>query len=375
MGGDLIGFLRPIHDGLWAEVDALVTDRREPLKAVLSVLLSVAIACLINLPDIVWAAISGFIVMRSTVAEALPRALYRVIGTILGAALGFVLARFLIDDIALMIGVLFAVTWISVYQGSISAYRYAWLLFGVTAVIVVIAALSDPPGTALFAAVRAAEVAIGSLSALVIAAVFEAFGAPPGLAAPQGSEKPGAHLSVRNLLDEAWLFRNWPVITHATQAALGIALLPFVWRMFEITNFLQTAVTSLIVMIIPLNAIEQGDRRAVYERMAHRFLGCLIGGALALFCIGVAGDNRLLWAMCLSAGVWIGFHIQSGKTGLSYLGTQFAIAFLVSFVQGPGAATSLEPTLTRLLGIGIGVTVMSLVVLAWPSQPRIAAAA
>jgi uncharacterized membrane protein YccC len=378
MAGRLIRFFRPIHDGLWAEFDSLASDRenmREPLKAVLSVLLSVAIACLVNLPDIVWAALSGFLVMRSTLAEAVPRCLHRVIGTVTGAALGFVLGRFLVQDMALMIAALFVLSWVAVYQGSVSPYRYGWLLFGVTAVMVITAALGDAPGAARFAAVRVAEVVIGSLSALFVAALFEAFGAPPGLAAPQGEDNPEAHLSFRSVYDEIWLHRNWPIVIHAAQAALSVALLPFVWRFFGITNFVQTAVTAFIVMIIPLNAIESGSKTAVYERIAHRLLGCLIGGALALLCLGIAADDPLLWVLCLCAGVWIGFHIQSGKTGLSYLGTQFAFAFLVSFVQGPGPATSLDPPLTRLLGVLIGAGMMSVVMLAWPSRPNASARA
>jgi multidrug resistance efflux pump len=47
---------------------------------------------------------------------------------------------------------------------------------------------------------------------------------------------------------------------------------------------------------------------------------------------------------------------------------QFAFAFLVAFVQGPGQATSLTPPLERLPGVLIGSVMISVVILAWPSR-------
>ncbi|GAB0118272.1 FUSC family protein [Acidisoma sp. 7E03] len=372
MAGTLPRILHSLHDGLWIEIEDLARVRegwREPLKAVLSVLLAVFIAMAMHLPDIVWAALSGFLVMRSSMAEAVPRALQRMAGTIAGGLLGLLLARWTAQDVGLLMIALFLLIWVAVYQGSVTGARYAWALFGVTAALVLVAALGSPEGAPAFAAVRAAEVAIGSGAALAIAALFEAFGAPPGTAAPAGAAVPTAVLTLRNLTEEAWLARNWPVIIHATQAALAVSLLPLVWRAFEITNYLQTAITAFIVMIVPLQAIESGGRFAVYERMAHRLTGCLIGGVVALVALHVVADDGLLWTLCLAAGVWAGYHIQCGRGGLSYLGTQFAFAFLVSFVQGSGPSVSIEPPLTRLLGVMIGVGMASLVILAWPSTP------
>ncbi|GAB0115069.1 FUSC family protein [Acidisoma sp. C75] len=373
MASELGRILRRIEGGLWEEAGDLARNReglREPLKAVCSVLLATYTAAAMHLPDVIWAALSGFLVMRSSLSESLPRALHRVLGTIAGGALGLCLARWAAGDMGVMMLALFVIIWLAVYQGSVSAARYAWLLFGITATLVLIAGFSDPPGAAAFAAVRMAEVAIGALAALLVAALFEAFGAPPG----QGAAPlpvPGAGLSWRNLQDEAWLARNWPLVIHAAQAGIAICLLPVIWRVFDITDYAQTAITAVIVMIVPLERIAGGAQEAVHERMIQRILGCGLGGLVALIAVVLAGDDRLAWTLCLAGGVWIGFHIQSGRSGLSYLGTQFAFAFLVAFVQGPGPATSLNPLVTRLLGVLIGTAVASLVILAWPAAaPR-----
>jgi uncharacterized membrane protein YccC len=361
--------LSRIPDALWQEVEALARggeSQGDALKAVLSVLLAVAAAMMLHLPDIVWAALSGFIVMKSRLAEALPRGLNRILGTLAGAVLGFIAARWVAPSPVLLMAALFLFTWVGIFQATVSGFSYGWTLFGVTASLVLTQGLADADSTAAFAATRVAEVTIGTAAALLVSFAFELSGAPPGQGAPQAAPVAGATLSLRRLCDEAWLAAHWRLITHAARAAIAVAMLPLIWRAFDITNYAQTAVTSYIVMIVPAGVIERGESEVIYTRMLHRGLGCLLGALLALLCLRIAADDRLLWALCLSLGVWIGFSLQSGKTGIAYVGTQFAFAFLFTFVQGPGPATSVTPGLERLLGIAIGAVTMTVVLLIWP---------
>jgi len=67
------------------------------------------------------------------------------------------------------------------------------------------------------------------------------------------------------------------VIGHCTRKALAVASLPFVWRWFEIQHLSQTAFTSYLVMMVPTAVVQNHRYQTVYERMAHRTLGCLLG--------------------------------------------------------------------------------------------------
>jgi uncharacterized membrane protein YgaE (UPF0421/DUF939 family) len=100
--------------------------------------------------------------------------------------------------------------------------------------------------------------------------------------------------------------------------------------------------------------------------MAHRTLGCLLGGAIAVASIALFGDALLPWLLALSAGVWVGYHIQTGREGISYLGTQFSVGLLIVLVQGPGPATSIMPGLERLFGIFIGSVTLCALIFMWP---------
>jgi uncharacterized membrane protein YccC len=365
--------LRPIPGALWQETRALVTDPgtwREPLKAVLAVLLATAVSCAFHLEDNAWAALSGFLVMRTSFGESAPRGGQRMLGTVAGAALGFGLARFTSASVPLLMAMLAIISFVCVYQSTVSVASYAWVLFGVTAAMVMTAAFASPADTIDFASTRIAEVGIGTLCGIVVSGLFELF-RQAGAPLPLPSPSPASRLTLRRLLDDDWRRDHAAILAHASRAAIAVGLLPLVWRAFSITDIEPTAVTSFIVMIIPATVREQERVAAIYQRAVHRILGCIMGGVLALLLLPLAGENLLLYGLALAVGVGIGVHIQGGRSGISYVGTQFCFAFLVTLVQGPGPATSIAPGFQRLVGIAIGCFMLGAVVLAWPPPPPV----
>ena len=129
-------------------------------------------------------------------------------------------------------------------------------------------------------------------------------------------------------------------------------------------------------MIVPAAAVLERRHSTIYERMVHRTLGCLLGSGTAIVCLGILSNFMLPGILALCAGIWIGYHIQIGTEGISYLGTQFVLGFLITFIQGPGPVTSILPGLERLLGILIGSAMLCTLILVWPlpeDDPRFAA--
>ncbi len=64
-------------------------------------------------------------------------------------------------------------------------------------------------------------------------------------------------------------------------------------------------------------------------------------------------------------GVMLGRHIESGRSGIAYAGTQFVLAVLVTLVPDSYAHVAIAPALARLTGILIGMTLLEPVLLAW----------
>lgn len=360
----LISALRPIPRALVRELKSLQLRgprAREAAKPVLSVLVAVAAAAILNLDDLSWAAFSGYMVMRGSVAETLPRGLMRIAGTAGGALLGLVFSPKVADDPLLLMVSLFFVSWIGTFQSLATKYSYAWLFFGLTAGMVTTEALASPDSVVHFAATRVTEITVGTCACLVVASLFSD--------TPSDNKQRADGMlwcgGLRDVLNEDWLREHWPLFGHSTRAALAVALLPVVWRWFSMEDFSQTAITSYVIMIVPSSAVWERRYVTIYERMAHRTLGCLLGSAIALISTGLFGTGLLVTVLTITTGVWVGYHVQSGQE-INYLGTQFTLGLLITLVQGPAPITDITPGLERLLGIAIGSAMLCLMTFLWP---------
>jgi uncharacterized membrane protein YccC len=105
-----------------------------------------------------------------------------------------------------------------------------------------------------------------------------------------------------------------------------------------------------------------------------RFVGCLIGGALALFSIvflmpymeTIASLIVLVACACAIAG-WV----AAGSERISYAGLQMAFAFFYSLFQGYAPDTDLDNVRNRVIGILFGLIVTVFVFkYIWPERAR-----
>jgi uncharacterized membrane protein YccC len=90
-------------------------------------------------------------------------------------------------------------------------------------------------------------------------------------------------------------------------------------------------------------------------------VGCALGALLGLLGLYWVGSNFLVWLLLLMGGIWLTSQIQSGNTGIGYVGTQAGLAFLLSMIQGQGPPLSPIPGLDRFAGIMAGLSVLLIV--------------
>ena len=130
------------------------------------------------------------------------------------------------------------------------------------------------------------------------------------------------------------------------------------------------AITVAVVMAAPVVADGGlGSRHAIAVRSLHRLMGCLLGGIAALGCLALDVTSFPWWLAMIGGGVWIGMHIQMGPHGVGYVGTQAAFVFIVTMIQGAGAAHQHLPGIDRFAGIAGGLGILWIVsLLLWPSE-------
>jgi uncharacterized membrane protein YccC len=117
---------------------------REPVKASLSVMFAVVLAKACGLDDIWWAAFSGYMTMGSGFDESLRRGVFRVGGTVFGAALGACVAAGATRSPAILVLSTFLVAALAIYKALASRYSYAWLFMGITNAMVLASAVLAP---------------------------------------------------------------------------------------------------------------------------------------------------------------------------------------------------------------------------------------
>jgi uncharacterized membrane protein YccC len=349
----LLGAVALARTGLWkelTEIDVAGPRAQQASMAALAVAISVTVACTMHLPEPWWAAISGFISTQATRPASVTKGVLRIIGTVVGAAAALLLVGWLAYDQVACCVALFIVCTIGILALNVSPHGYAWLFFSVTFSLVLLMSLVDPLNAFDFAAYRTFEVVIGTIAAIIVATTLAPEGSVGGAAAPPGwTDLLGA---------------RWPAVLHAVRGGIAVAVIPVLWSYFYLPGLSATATTVASVLAVPVLADHPLDSdRKMVERAIHRLLGCFVGGIAALALLAIPLTEFLPWLVSLAAGTWLFAFIQSSSRGIGYLGTQAAVVFMLTLVQGDGAPTSIMPALDRFAGITIGMTTLFVVCL------------
>ena len=328
---------------------------RQGLVAAVSTILATTLALLLELQSPWWAAISGFMSLMSTGSGSVRRALLRLTGTIGGALLGFIMARWLPYDLLAFYLFLGATTMLGVLAMQVSPHGLAWLFLTITAILVLLMSLNDPQLAFEIACNRVLEVAVGVVSAIITARLLQDWHAEPPPVAPGWRHLLGA---------------QWPAVLHGLRSAIAVVAVMLVWVLFDLPEVTEMAITVAVVMSAPVVAGTKLDtRHAVAQRSIFRFIGCLLGGVLALGCLALDVTSFPWWLAMLGAGVWICMHVQVGRHGVGYVGTQAGMVYIITLVQGASPPESIMPGIERFAGIVGGLAILLIVsLLIWPTD-------
>jgi uncharacterized membrane protein YccC len=358
--------LRRIAEALGSELRSV--ELRGPrgtaaLAASLSVTLSACAAFALHSDEPWWAAISAWMVTRSSLSEALSRGVMRIVGSTAGAAIAvIVLGLFAYHPLPFCL-CLFAMAWAGLFGFAKSRHGYAWLISAITGDLVMLMALDQPQTAFTIAVNRVVDVTIGTLAALLVTFLLPALAdKPAGPTAGLSSALPLMFWS-RRYADkwERWLRENWPVILHALRGGVTVMVLPLLLDWLAPLGSSTLAVTAVAVMAVPTTAVHEPDARTVINRAVYRLVGCALGALLGLFCLYWVGGNFVIWLPLLMAGIWLSSQIQSGSTGIGYVGTQAGLAFVLSMIQGQGPPISPMPGIDRFAGIMAGLSVLLII--------------
>lgn len=337
-----------LSDKLLQELRIAVTPGRrmaDELECVASVLLAIVLAHLIGAEMIAWAAFTAFVLMKGPIAETILRAVLRMIGTLLGATLAIWFVR-------LTSGAMWQTMLVTALIGGIGLFgmmtarrAYAWLLFGLTFIMIILDWLEHPAiKVDALALTRVMEVGAGTTACLIVS-VISTLTTRRWWPVPAVSSAPAV----------GW---HPDVARHAVLAAVALSLLPVVQHFFGVPELAQAGVTIIAVMIVPVSALGASGLKPVSGRLRQRTLGCVSGGLLAAAVLFLSGGSMpvLIAGTCL--GIIVGRHIENGGPRYAYVGLQFTLAVLIVLVPDDYTNVSIGPGLERLVSIFVGMAVL-----------------
>lgn len=333
----------------------------DALETACAVLFAIGCAHLLGQRNVGWAAFSAYMVMRPQLAQTTRRGALRIIGTIAGAALACLVPASWMSSLPGAALVLAVSGGLSLYLALTRRHGYAWLVVGLTFTMVAVDLMAGADAS-LFAISRVGEVVTGTCCALAVSTlslllVRRRLG---------GSYLADAPLPPP-LAPSAW---QPAALRHALKAALALALVPFAARTIILPEAVQAGVTILVVLMIPLRDLDTAHGHAI-RRLLHRVAGCLTGGALAAALLHAFHPWPVAVALSIAAGVAAGRIIESAPTAMTYVGAQFALAFLVVLVPDAYDTVDLEGGIDRFFGVLWGMALLYPVLLlaqlsAWP---------
>ena len=224
-------------------------------------------------------------------------------GTAIGTALGTVVGPSIGDHPWLFVPAL-GVGGVTVYRANASKAAYAWILGGVTALMVTYEAhsLASIRATASFAALRITEVAVGTLACLLVASVFH-FG-------PKWYRKNRAPLHASNaraaVLTPPLESVRPSRMLLGLQAALSSPILGSLAYVMHQPGFAQAMVTAIAVLIVPPGLAADSTRQQVMEKIVQRVAGCLLAGMLGVALLPLMQGQAMLFMLALPIGGWTG---------------------------------------------------------------------
>jgi uncharacterized membrane protein YccC len=122
--------------------------------------------------------------------------------------------------------------------------------------------------------------------------------------------------------------------------------------------------TGIHTAFITCIFIALGSTEATLYKGALRIIGCVIGGAFALFSIVflIPHMETIVSLIVLVAAVSaIAAWVATGSERISYAGLQIAFAFFLSMFQGYAPDTDLDKIRDRVVGILIGIAVTTVI--------------
>jgi uncharacterized membrane protein YccC len=324
------------------------TVTRQALATATGVVAATFVALAMGFDQPYWAALSAMVIANVDQGALFTKGVLRITATLVGVVVGYFLGQWTESQPLSQAALVAVVAGVGTYGRVRSAYGYVWFYGALTFMIIMLYAMVQPDQLYSLAHYRCYEIITGVTCATLASWAFV----------------PSASSVQTHLVAQRVTATPADALRQATLAGVGAAIIIGIWAFFDLPQLPQVLVSSLVVVDI--------DPNATRHRGGQRIVGCIVGGLAGLLVIAVDATSVFWWAAMLFAGIFSFARTHLGNSAGAYVGTQSAIAYLITLVS-PGPPQTMAPPVDRLVGIIIGVSIISVLVWAF-SAPKPATA-
>jgi multidrug resistance protein MdtO len=178
------------------------------------------------------------------------------------------------------------------------------------------------------------------------------------------SPHPPSHASKRKSLFVPDAFTNPAYVQFGLKVSLAAMICYVIYTALDWPGIRTAFITCIFI------ALESTE--ATMRKARLRLIGCAIGGLLGFLSIMylVPHMQSIVSLLFLTAGVTaLAGWVASGSKRIAYAGLQIALAFFLCIFQGFAPDTDFDTIRNRIVGIVLGIIVMSVVFeYLWPER-------
>jgi uncharacterized membrane protein YccC len=311
---------------------------RQAVITTLSCYLATLVALATGMENPWWPTLTALLVSNTDPRQLWTRGVLRIGGTGAGCVVGYALALQCADSMLAQMVALFLLSASCIFGMLRSRYPYAWMLFGLTSLLIFLRSLSTTDDLYSYAYFRFLEIVIGVIAVIAVEAVLSRrtfdLGSLHGLVATPPTSSAGE------------------AIPFALTVGIATVLIPLLWEWFQLPAMIPAATLGLFVFDRSIRQLRQHGLLAT--------LGCLIGGVAGLVVLGINADLFIWWSFALVSGIFLLARIQLDNGPYSFVGMFGALTYLMTLITGNGPPQSILTPVNLLFGVVVATAIMSL---------------
>lgn len=294
-----------------------------------------------KLPLGVWAVVTIAAVTQTGLTQTLSKSLMRVIGTSVGAIIGYTIAVLANGDATIMMIALLVAIWFSSYIAlQPTIYSYAGIVTGMTIAIILFFSIANQNFVAI-ATNRSFEVLLG-VFVLAFLNVFLFYSVkkfyPKGITKKIISwKRPQLKIKLRYAIP-------------ATKVSLACLFTFLIWYYFKLPAGYWATITCLLIM--------EENHGGTLKKGFFRFISHFIAALLGFLCVLALHHFPYEWRLIplLLAFFMCGFLIGTENQYAS-MGNTMGIAISIMLLSDPGSHETMKIIFERFYNVAIGIAV------------------